>query len=324
MSGVGRGVRYSRKRSFLESVARVVYRGGWAGRAWGRLPGRCGVELIAHQLPVLPAGRGSAGARSLRVAFASDLHIGPLTPPRLLDNAFALLSAACPDVLVLGGDYVFLDATPAVARELEERVAAVPATVKVAVLGNHDLWTRHDLLEQALRRAGAVVLVNQALRLPSPFGDVALVGLDDPLAGQPDADAAFREAAGAALTIAVAHSPEAMPLVAGRGVPLLMCGHTHGGQIASPFGPIIVHGTHGRRFPAGLFTVDDLHLFVSRGLGNVELPMRYQHAAKSTWLATHHETVLNLRIFIFRQQPPRHQLVRICVRTLRDDPFSLL
>ncbi|MEP6655366.1 MAG: metallophosphoesterase [Myxococcales bacterium] len=294
MSRVGRGARYSRKRAFLEVVARAVYAGGWAAKVWGALPGRTTVDLVEHRLPLLPVHpmpmpmpmplpHGAPGVgvavpslekRVLRVAFASDLHIGPLTPSRLLDNAFALLASARPDVLVLGGDYVFLDATPAMARELEHRVAAVPAPVKLAVMGNHDLWTRHDLIEESLRRAGATVLVNQGMRLPPPFDDVAFVGLDDAFTGQPDLEPALRDAGGAPLTIAVAHSPEVLPLVAGKGIPLLMCGHTHGGQIASPRGPILLHGRQGRRYPAGLFQLPDLHLFVSRGLGNVELPVR--------------------------------------------------
>lgn len=271
LTAAGRGRNYTRKRAVLEAIAGVVYHGGWTARAWGLVPGRTTVDLLKHRLAILPP---ASRERTLRIAFASDLHIGPLTPPALLDNAFGLLAEARPDVLVLGGDYVFLDATPAMARDLEARVAAVPAAIKLAVMGNHDLWTRHDLIESALERAGVQVLVNQAVRLPAPFDDVAMLGLDDPFTGHPDPDEALRDTAGAALRLAVAHSPEAWPLVSGRGVSLLLCGHTHGGQIAMPSGPVVVHGKQGRRFPAGLFQIDDLHLFVSRGLGAVELPFR--------------------------------------------------
>jgi hypothetical protein len=54
----------------------------------------------------------------------------------------------------------------------------------------------------------------------------------------------------------------------------MLCGHTHGGQIATPRGPIVVHGPLGRRWPAGLYHVDGLPLFVSRGLGIVDVPLR--------------------------------------------------
>lgn len=268
----GRGANFSRGRLVGETVARLVYRQGWAARAWQRLPGRVEVDVVRHELALLPATGESRPA--LRIAFASDFHIGPLTAPRLLDNAFVRLREAAPDVLVLGGDYVYMEATHAMARELEARVAAVPAKVKLAILGNHDLWTHHDRIEDALRRAGATVLVNDAVRLPAPWADVAFVGLDDPWTGKPDAARAVAAAGDAKLVLGAAHSPEGVPLLAERGLRLLLCGHTHGGQIALPSGPVVVHGKHGRKWPAGLFDLGAMTLFVSRGLGSVELPFR--------------------------------------------------
>ena len=270
----GRGRRFSRTRVVGEAITGAVFGSGWAARAWERLPGRTAVDLIQHQLPLLPARGGGRTSRTLRLAFASDFHIGPLTSPALLDNAFARLAEARPDVLVLGGDYVYLEATHEMARELEQRVAAVPAPVKLAILGNHDLWTHHDRIEEALRRAGARILVNDAAFLPPPFDDVAVLGLDDVWTGRPDPAAAMRAAAGAGLIVAVAHSPEAVPVLQDCRLPLLLCGHTHGGQIALPTGPVVVQGKHGRRWPAGLYDVGGTKLFVSRGLGSVELPIR--------------------------------------------------
>jgi hypothetical protein len=56
------------------------------------------------------------------------------------------------------------------------------------VLGNHDLWTDHALLEDALARAGVELLVNQH----TPLGDdLVLVGLDEPWTGELDVAAAM-------------------------------------------------------------------------------------------------------------------------------------
>jgi predicted MPP superfamily phosphohydrolase len=169
---------------------------------------------------------------------------------------------------------VFLDVTPAAARELTARVAAVPARTKLAVLGNHDLWTRNGVIEEALQSAGCRVLVNDAARLPAPHGDVAIVGIDEPWTGRADGARAFAAAADVPIKIAVSHAPEGLPFVEGRGAALLLCGHTHGGQIALPRGPVVVHGPLGRRWPSGLHRLGDMHLFVSRGLGNVDIPLR--------------------------------------------------
>jgi len=272
----GRGRSYSPLRGLAESALRIAYAGDWPGRAWGLLPRAAAVQRLDHAFPLPPAvGRSRP---PLRLAFASDLHLGPTTSAHTLDRAFALLAAAEPDVLVLGGDYVFLDATPARARELTERVAAVPARTKLAVLGNHDLWADQTVLERALTRAGARVLVNEAVRLPAPYDDIAILGLDDPWTGRPDAAPAMAVAAGAAAVLAVCHSPDGVPFLRGTGARLLLAGHTHGGQIALPGPrPIVVPGPLGKRWPFGRHQVggaDGLTLFVSRGVGATEVPMR--------------------------------------------------
>jgi uncharacterized protein len=257
----------------IEAVLRVAYRGDWPARAWGLVPGATRVDVVRHTLPLLPAN--GSPRRPLRLAFASDLHLGPTTPQRTLDHAFDALAAIEPDVLLLGGDYVFLDATPRLVDELARRIEMVPAKLKLAVMGNHDLWTRHDLIEQALARVSVRVLINEAVRLPPPWDDVAILGIDEPWTGDPDANAAIAACGDAALKLAIAHAPEAMPMLRGRGVSLLMCGHTHGGHLALPGGrPIAIWGAEGRRYPHGLHAFDDLHMFVSRGVGGVEIPFR--------------------------------------------------
>jgi hypothetical protein len=267
----GRGRHYSAARGFVESALRVAYGSGWPARLWERFPTAASVRLV-HRAIALPAPRPVP----LRIAFASDLHLGPTTPRRTLDAAFRLLCECAPDVLVLGGDYVFLEATPAIARELEARVREVPARVKVAVLGNHDLWTHHGLLEEALARAGAQVLVNSSINLGPPHDDVAIVGLDDPWTGVLDGERAFAGAAGAGLVVGVCHSPGGFPHVRGRGAALYLCGHTHGGQVALPGGkPIVLPGgSWARRFPHGLHEIEGTTVFVSRGVGGVEIPFR--------------------------------------------------
>src|SRR5687767_5726591 len=164
----------------MEKWLTWIYAGGWAAKAWSLWPGATDVHLLEHELVT---GR-EEGRPPLRIAFASDLHLGPTTPSRVLDNAFDLLRRAAPDVLALGGDYVFLGATQAKVRELNDRVSGVPAAVKVAVLGNHDFWSRPARLEVALSGAGTIVLVNEAMRLPPPHDDIAIIGMDDPLTSE--------------------------------------------------------------------------------------------------------------------------------------------
>ncbi len=265
----GRGRNYSRARGLTESLLALSYAGDWPARLWGTLPRARRVECRRASLPLLPPG-----AAPLRLGFVSDVHIGPTTPPALLDAAFAALAAAGPDVLLLGGDYVFLDATVAKAERLVALVGRVPAAHKLAVLGNHDLWTHHALIEAALASAGVRVLANEHTTLAG----VTFVGLDDPWTGDLDAGRAFDGVSSASPLVVLCHSPDGLPAAQRAIAPdthgLYVCGHTHGGQVATPWGPLFVPGRVGKRHPHGSHRVPSFDLHVSRGVGATEVPVR--------------------------------------------------
>jgi predicted MPP superfamily phosphohydrolase len=271
---------YGERHRRLEKFLAAIYVGGWPAKLWRLFPGATEVRLERHEIAV---GR-DPGRPPLTLAFGSDFHLGPTTPRQTLDNAFRLLREADPDVLLLGGDYVFLGATPDRVRELNDRVATVPAGLKIAVLGNHDFWARPARLEVALSAAGAIVLINEAFRLPPPHDDVGIVGLDDPFTALSEGDRASRQRAveealekiaDVRVRIAVCHSPDGLEWVRGRGVHLLVAGHTHGGHIALPgYRPLFVPSPLGKLYPYGRHQVDGTTLFVSRGVGGSLVPMR--------------------------------------------------
>jgi predicted MPP superfamily phosphohydrolase len=265
----GRHLRGTRQ-TFVEMLASVIYKGDWPARLWGMVPGATDVEVVRHTLPALPAG-----ANPLKLAFISDLHIGPTTPVRLLERAFALVAEERPDALLLGGDYVFLEATAARTELLRSLVADTQVRTKLAVLGNHDLWTEHGALERALEQAGAEVLVNRAVRLPAPHDGVCVVGLDDPWVGDADPVAALDGVPPTAVKVALCHAPDGFPLLP-SGVALYLAGHTHGGHIALPGGvPIVLPpGPGSRRWPRGMYEVGDGVAYVSKGVGGAEVPIR--------------------------------------------------
>ena len=192
----------------------------------------------------------------------------------LLERVFAQIAAAEPDVLVLGGDYVFLNARERELRALERLTREVSCACKLGVLGNHDLWSDDAAIRQALEAGGVEVMVNESRSLPAPFADVRIAGVDDPWAGEPDADRAL-QGADSAVSLVLCHSPEGLPLFAGRDVSLVLCGHTHGGQIDLPRGrPWAYTEPLGRQFLAGHYRFEDKHVIVSRGVGAVCLPVR--------------------------------------------------
>jgi hypothetical protein len=266
----GRGAHYSRLRDATERALARVYRGGWSARAVHRAGLQARVRTCVHRVA---CDRWPSGVRPLRIAFASDLHAGPTTHPSLFDEAVHAIEASKPDVVLLGGDYVFMDA-----REIDvlaSRLARLRATfARFAVMGNHDLWADDARIARALEGAGYRVLVNEAAHLPPPFDHVSICGLDEPWTGSPDARATFAGARD--VRVLLVHAPSGLLLAKGERFDLAMCGHTHGGHIALPFGvPIVSPGPLSRRYPHGAHVLDGgATLIVSRGIGATEIALR--------------------------------------------------
>lgn len=266
----GRGTNYSRARGVMEWALAHVYREGWAAAAAHalRVDGR--LRVVEHRVRV------RSGDRALRIAFASDFHAGPTTSPRQLDAAFAAIADAEPDVLLLGGDYVFLSSRHI--GEVANRLRAIrPPLGTFAVLGNHDLWADDAAIVRVLQDAGVRVLVNEHARLGEPFERVAIYGVDDPWTGSRSGAAAFEGGAPDDVRILLAHAPAALLDIGDAPFDLALCGHTHGGHIALPGGiPIVAPGPLSRRYSHGRFDLGHGRtLIVSRGIGATESPIRW-------------------------------------------------
>jgi predicted MPP superfamily phosphohydrolase len=242
---------------------------GWPARVARALRGISEISVQRYELPVLPPA-----ASALRIAFASDFHAGPTTIPEVLAAACAALVARAPDVILLGGDYVTLDARNI--DPLAEMLTSVTAPLGCyAVLGNHDVWVDYRYIERKLERAGIEMITNCNVRLAAPVDDVWVCGLDDHSSGTPDARAAFAHASGT--RILLMHEPSGILDIGDERFDVALCGHTHGGQIALPGGyPIVVpQGRLSRKYSRGRYDLSSGGtLIVSRGVGCSTLPFR--------------------------------------------------
>lgn len=263
----GRGSHYSRARHAVEWTLDRAFRGNWPARAVRAAGLQRRVRVVHHHVV---AARWPAGQPSLRIAFASDFHAGPTTHPSLFDEAFALLAAADADVVLLGGDYVFLHAH--YIDQIAERVARLRPRLGIfGVMGNHDLWADDDAIARALSAAGAKILVNERAEL---CPGVALVGVDDPWTGVPPPRPLFPR--DDRVRLVLVHAPEAMLHLGDEPFDLALCGHTHGGHVALPGAvPILVPGPLSRRYAHGMHDVGHgRSLLVSRGVGSTEVALR--------------------------------------------------
>ena len=74
------------------------------------------------------------------------------------------------------------------------------------------------------------------------------------------------------MTVLLAHDPRRLTEATALGVPLVLSGHTHGGQVVLP----VVGALAAQKFPvvAGLARRENTTMFVSRGVGTIYLPVR--------------------------------------------------
>ena len=266
--------RASRSRRTIELLLdRAIRPGGWAAKL--AYPLGLQGQLQSSTTEIHLASR-PPGARPLRLAFASDFHAGATTDPRLLRAACETLNGFEADVLLLGGDFVSVRAS--YIDDLAPAVGSISAPFgKFAVLGNHDLRADHRRVVRQLERAGVEMLTNRHVALGEPFADINLCGLDDPTLGWPDAAAALDEVHGT--RIVLMHSPEGLRAIGDRPFDLALCGHTHGGQIAAPWGQAILlpSGLLNRQYARGRFELnggESRTLLVSRGVGCSTVPVR--------------------------------------------------
>jgi predicted MPP superfamily phosphohydrolase len=226
------------------------------------------IEQTEHvvRLPNLPEA-----LRGLRVVQLSDLHRSAMTPDPILHHAVALANAACPDLIVLTGDFVSAD--PKDIEPCGHIMAPLHAPLgRYCVLGNHDYSTDGHRVERMLNRLGAEVLTNRAVKVKESLW---IVGLDDDRYGHPDVHKAFRGGEENEPTIVRSHSPVGAELVSHRDC-LVLSGHTHGGQVRLPILTAReVRRIGAKHYRAGWFKVGRAQLYVNRGLGRVGLPVRF-------------------------------------------------
>jgi predicted MPP superfamily phosphohydrolase len=239
---------------------------------------------VARERATLP------GLRSpLRAAFLTDLHYGLYVGARQVRAWVDATNAERPDLVLLGGDLLDTrsDADPA---PLLAELARLRAPHGVfGVWGNHDYgsfgryaprwrgpgqanWPgRRADLAAAFAGAGVTILrdAGRAVR-----DDLWLGGVDDFWQGQPDPAAALAGADGRA-TLLLSHNPDLLPELPGR-AGLVLCGHTHGGQVRLPLlGAPMIPSRYGQRYAMGW--VQGAHAtpaYVSRGLGTSGVPFR--------------------------------------------------
>lgn len=194
----------------------------------------------------------------------SDLHLDSSEEyvGRLMDRVRGLRYDMC----VLTGDFrfrTFGSYSPTLNALGELRPLLGDAIY--AVLGNHDTIR----MVPGLEAMGIRVLMNESVRIDRPGAALMIVGIDDAhYYGTHNLQKAAADVPADACAILLSHTPEPYRHAAHDEFSLMLCGHTHGGQICLPGGvPILTDSDAPRAMSRGAWTYHDMVGYTSVGCG---------------------------------------------------------
>ena len=216
----------------------------------------------------------------LRIAVISDIHAGgSFINDKKLHTIVDRTNQLHPELIVILGDYMVGNGW--ISKRMEPEV--IGAVLKnfsaplgtYSVLGNHDWWYNAAKVRAGLEHNGIKVLDNETAQIQARGVSLWLVGLADLWEGPQRIGQTVAEVPEGQTMIALTHNPDIFPDLPQR-VPLLLAGHTHGGQLRFPIiGTVVQSSRFGQRYERGHIFENNHHLFVTTGIGTSILPVRF-------------------------------------------------
>lgn len=256
----------ARRRLLIAGVLTAV---GVALDGFGLEPAE--VLVSRTDMPVAGLDRAFDG---MTIAQVSDVHFPG--NQRAARETLALVQREKPDIVVCTGDMVEHRDALGMLTEFVRQLRGTRATI--GIFGN---WERKAgisdaLLAEAYRRAGAVMLQDARMVLREGGGRFGIAGLGDALYRAPSLGPQVLDPALSDADLWLVHCPayaDRVPAVP-RPPAALLSGHTHGGQIRVP-GWVPYTPVGSGRFVEGWYRDAHAPLYVSRGIGTVEIPARF-------------------------------------------------
>jgi len=241
-------------------------------------------EVRRVEVPIAGLPRQLEG---LTIGQLSDLHAGSFFSDRPMQEAVSLLQAERPDVITITGDYVNHDADEFAL--IRSSIQQLQADLGVyGCLGNHDHYANVGDVITQVRDTPVDLLINEHRTLSIDGARLHLVGVDNTgfyqdFANMEAAVAGLDGTPGDDLRLLLAHTPTYWDEHVRPHHPamdLMLCGHTHGGQLGVEVGPLR-YSLARVAYPrwAGLYAEPrpdggEQFLYVNRGIGTVGPPLR--------------------------------------------------
>lgn len=208
---------------------------------------------------------GAQPEKRMRLVFFSDLHIGEAMTPDYIARAVKLIQGQQPDLILCGGDFIDHRAVYAYDPRVMASLRSLHAPLGVYyVLGNHEY---RDDLEGNIRWVSEVggTLLRDSIAFPGN-GPLTLIGRDDWVNGNRKPFEVIANEADPLRgpVVLMEHTPASIDSIGDSPVDLILCGHTHGGQIWP--GQLMVWWRYG--MVSGTRPVGEREVCISSGIGS--------------------------------------------------------
>jgi len=208
---------------------------------------------------------GAQPEKRMRLVFFSDLHIGEAMTPDYIARAVKLIQDQQPDLILCGGDFIDHRAVYAYDPRVMASLRSLHAPLGVYyVLGNHEY---RDDLEANIRWVSEVggTLLRDSIAFPGD-GPLTLIGRDDWVNGNRKPFEVIANEADPLRgpVVLMEHTPASIDSIGDSPVDLILCGHTHGGQIWP--GQLMVWWRYG--MVSGTRPVGEREVCISSGIGS--------------------------------------------------------
>jgi len=167
---------------------------------------------------------------SIKVVAISDVHLGLGTVKSKLKKYVEMINAQEPDLILIIGDLIDNSIEPVINQQMQDELSLLNSRLGVyMVLGNHEYISGIEDCMQFLALTPIQVLLDTVLTLPN---GIQIVGRNDRSNSSRKNLAQLFQTINADLPVVVLdHQPVELNTVVEEDADLLICGHTHNGQV---------------------------------------------------------------------------------------------
>lgn len=234
-------------------------------------------SLLDIHEEIISSSKITSEFNNFKIVQFSDTHIGFHYSLKQLEELVQTINNRNPDIIVFTGDLVDAPNDYNWNKELIRILGSLKANYgKFWIYGNHDHGGYGtNIVKSVMDRSGFKLLQNQHVTITKAQKSFVLSGIDDVMLGDPNLEKALYNTDPSLFTVLLAHEPDFADRVIDTHVDIQLSGHSHGGQIRLPFIGHLYTPLYARKYVQGKHQLENLTLFVTKGIGTTRLPYRF-------------------------------------------------